>query len=222
MLALVCVANPLFSASGSTLLLRLGPMAVYAESVAYGATMGAMLVAVLLWFEVGARLLPQDRLMSLLGGAMPTVTLMVSMTARLVPQLVRRAQTVRASEACIVAPGTQGSAVRGRTRLVGVLLGWSLENSLERADAMRARGWAASARRTSYRQHELGGSDVVALVALSVALLCCALLAGVACSQWRFYPTMPRLVAWWGYLPILAVALLPAILCAREAIAWRR
>ena len=33
MLALVCLANPLFSASGSTLLVRLGPVCVYAESL---------------------------------------------------------------------------------------------------------------------------------------------------------------------------------------------
>ena len=65
MLALVCLANPLFSASGSKLLMRLGPVCVYAESLAYGAVMGALMVAVVVWFEGAAAVLTQDRLLSL-------------------------------------------------------------------------------------------------------------------------------------------------------------
>jgi hypothetical protein len=62
MVALVAVANPLFSASGSTLVAQLGPMAIYQESIAYGACAGALLVAVVLWFEDAACVLTQDRL----------------------------------------------------------------------------------------------------------------------------------------------------------------
>ena len=65
MLALVCLANPLFSASGSTLLVRFGPVCVYAESLAYGAVMGALMVSVVVWFEDAAAVLTQDRLLSL-------------------------------------------------------------------------------------------------------------------------------------------------------------
>ena len=61
MVALVAVANPLFSASGSTLVAQLGPMAIYQESIAYGACAGALLVAVVLWFEDAACVLTQDR-----------------------------------------------------------------------------------------------------------------------------------------------------------------
>ena len=71
MLALVCLANPLFSASGSTLLVRLGPVCVYAESLAYGAVMGALMVSVVVWFEGAAAVLTQDRLLSLGRGARP-------------------------------------------------------------------------------------------------------------------------------------------------------
>ena len=65
MLTLVCLANPLFSASGSTLLAKLGPLSIYLESLCYGATMGALMVAVVLWFEGAAAVLTQDRLLGL-------------------------------------------------------------------------------------------------------------------------------------------------------------
>ena len=95
MVALVAVANPLFSASGSTLVAQLGPMAIYQESIVYGACAGSLLVAVVLWFEDASCVLTQDRLLQLGARALPTVTLVTSMAAQMVPQLLDRAQTVR-------------------------------------------------------------------------------------------------------------------------------
>ena len=87
MLALVCLANPLFSASGSTLLMRLGPVCVYAESLAYGAVMGALMVAVVVWFEgaaAGSSMMISSRLMGTLGcrSAQPPMTGCVNRLAR--------------------------------------------------------------------------------------------------------------------------------------------
>lgn len=210
MLALVCLANPLFSASGSTLLLKLGPRSVYLESLAYGATMGALMVAVVVWFECAAAVLDQDRLLSLVGGRARSVPLVVSLAAQLVPQLLRRARLVReCAEACTAAgarPGAYDAAVRTST----LLLGWSLEDSLERADAMRARGWESGRPRTSYRLERVGARDVTALAALAALLAACAACAWAACSGWRFYPRMPELGPSAVYLPFALLALLPS------------
>ena len=113
MVALVAVANPLFSASGSTLVAQLGPMAIYQESIAYGACAGALLVAVVLWFEDAACVLSQDRLLQLGARALPTVTLVTSMAAQLVPQLMQRSQSVRAATLATTAAAPQGSRDRG-------------------------------------------------------------------------------------------------------------
>ena len=116
MLALVCLANPLFSASGSTLLLRLGPVCVYAESLAYGAVMGALMVSVVVWFEGAAAVLTQDRLLSLGRGGSSSVALVVSMASQLTPQLLRRSRGVEASlSACSAAgprPGLRERLIR--------------------------------------------------------------------------------------------------------------
>ena len=89
LLALVCLANPFFSASGSTLLLKVGPRSVYAESLACGATMGALMVAVVLWFEGAATVLTQDRLLALSPGRARSLPVVVSMASQLVPQISR-------------------------------------------------------------------------------------------------------------------------------------
>lgn len=226
LLALVCLANPLFSASGSTVVCRIGPVAVYAEALAFGACMGALMVSVVVWLECASRVLTQDRLLAVSGRVLPTVSLMVSMTAQLVPQLMRRAQTVRQVEAACTAkagpdPFSQKGEKGSGPAFATMLLTWSLEDSLERSDAMRARGWGASPRRTSYRTWRFRTGDAAALVAIGLLLAFDAFLAAVARSQFHFYPTMPRLVAWWGYVPYAVLMLLPTALDLRQRVLWR-
>lgn len=210
MLALVCLANPLFSASGSTLLLKLGPRSVYLESLAYGATMGALLVSTVLWFEGAAAVLTQDRLLALAPRRARALPLVASMAAQLVPQLLSRARTVRATLAACTAAGGRPSLRSELTRTSTMLLTWSLEDSLERSDAMRARGWESGEPRTRYRPERLRASDVAALAAVGALVALAAAGAWVACSAWRFYPRMSGPSPWWAYAPWVLLAVTPA------------
>lgn len=221
MVALVAVANPLFSASGSTLVAQLGPMAIYQESIAYGACAGALLVTVVLWFEDAACVLTQDRLLQLGARALPTVTLVTSMAAQLVPQLMQRSQTVRAATLATTAAAPKGSRARG-VRVADQLMSWSMEDSIERSDAMRARGWGATDRRSRYLPDSFRTSDALALAGIALLAATSAFLVYVACSQWHFYPTMPRLVAWWGYVPYAVLTFLPTALDLGQRLRWGR
>lgn len=226
---LISLVNPLFSASGSTELLRIGTHAVYAESLAYGASMGALFVASVTWFMGAAELLPFDRVMALLGNAAPTVTLMISMAMRLIPRFVRQGKTIdsvqRVARSCALASFAGQSPrpdrhldLRLRLRLSSVLMGWTMEDSLETADAMRARGWGAAARRTTYTRFRFGARDAWALVLIAAFALVAMLLGYVATTQFAFYPTMPALVPWWGYVPYAVWMLLPSILFVIEGL----
>lgn len=193
---LVAAANPLFSASGSTLLFKLGPISVYLESLAWGACLATVLVASLTWFGCAAAGLTQERLLGLFGGVMPTTALALSLTARLVPQLVRRGQQAQeAARACTAAPSVSP------VRPAHVLVGWALEDSLVAADSMRARGWGATDERSRYRLERFGLRDALHVVLVLLLLAASAFLVWVACTQFRFYPRLSRLVPWWGYLP---------------------
>lgn len=224
LVAVIAVANPLFSASGSTELLRIGPRAVYAESLAYGACMGVLLVSVVLWFSNASRVLTTDKVMALVGGRAPTIALMLSMAQRLVPRFVRRGAEIEAVQHACAAARPHGARDRtaGRVRFVSVLMGWSMEDSLETADAMRARGWGTSPVRTTYRRDRFRARDGAALGAVAAFAVLCALLAGAATMQFSFYPTMSTLVWWWGYAPYALFMFLPFVLQAAEEVRWMR
>ncbi len=218
--ALVCLTNPLFSQRGSTVLLSVGWLTVRLESLVFGLCMGMMLVASLMWLWCASDVLTLDRLLGLGGSVLPTVGLMASMVMRLVPQLVRRGGQVSATRAACSAARDGGGVVASSARLSGILLSWSLEDSIERSDAMRARGWQAGATRSHYLAWRMSVGDVLWLVALAALIALDALLQRVACSQWAFYPTMPHLVAWWGYLVHVVLVVLPMLVVGADWAAW--
>ena len=200
-LPIIALFNPIFSASGSTVLFHLGARAVYLESLAYGFAMGGLFVASALWFMTGSHMLTFDKVMALFGNAAPIVALMISSTMRMIPRFVRRGHQILAVQGAQGVP-TSGALDTAKNRL--------RLSSLEMADAMRARGWGAAPRRTTYTRYRLRSRDIYALAALLFSgLLCCAL-AALACGQFLFYPVLSRLVVWWGYVPYAAWMLFPA------------
>ncbi|MBQ3267066.1 MAG: energy-coupling factor transporter transmembrane protein EcfT, partial [Atopobiaceae bacterium] len=108
MALLITLVNPLFSASGATLVLQVGRLKVRAESLAFGACMGGLFCATVLWCESAVRVLTHDRLLALAGGAVPTVALMASMTSRLVPQVLTRFRDVTDARAAATVAGPSG------------------------------------------------------------------------------------------------------------------
>lgn len=214
LLAVVTLLNPLFSASGATEVLRLGPRAVYLESICYGLVMGGLLIASSLWLRAAVALLPMEGVMSLLGNALPVIALMISMIMRMIPRFVRQGRAVLAAQD-VIARGRGRSglrALRGRLRASSALMGWAMEDSLETADAMRARGWDAAARRTTYERHRFTAADACALAALAAGALAVGGLAWLAVSQYRFFPTMSGLRPWWGYVPYALWMFVPTVL----------
>lgn len=220
---LIAVVNPLFSSMGSTELFRIGHQAVYAESFAYGLCMGFMLMAVLLWFADASRILTTDKIMLLFGNVAPTIALALSMAARLVPQFVGRGKEIESVQAACLKtrPKTLCERVSWMGRIVTVLMGWAMEDSLERADAMKARGWGASSVRTRYRPYRFRAADGIACAVLGILVIGNALLAGIACAQYSFYPAMSELVVWWGYAPYALLAFLPLIAEGVDRVRWR-
>lgn len=220
---IVTIANPLFSAMGSTEVFRIGMMAIYAESLLYGACAGGMLASVFLWFSSYSACMNSDNSLALFGNIAPVVTLMITQVMRLVPQFLSRGRAVAMVQDAVsaAAPQTKGQKREGRFRIVSILMGWGMEDGIERSSAMRARGYDCGARRTTYKRYRFTAADTAVVVAVGVFALVNAVLVYTACSQYQFYPTASVLVAWWGYTPYALMMLIPVVLYVKEWWLWR-
>lgn len=221
LVAIISLLNPLFNSMGSTEMLRLGTHALYFESLAYGICMGVMLMAMLLWMSCAVQVITSDKLMALTGKAFPTIGLMLSMCGRLVPQFVSRGHDIDDTARACTAAGVQADGPAAKLRLSTVLMSWSMEDSLESSDAMRARGWGATDKRTTYARIRFRTRDAVAL-ALIMALLAADVALVLALSpEFRFYPAITGLAPWWAYLPHVLAAFLPLLAEAWRYFAWK-
>ncbi len=219
----VAIANPLFSASGSTEILRIGVRAVYVESLVYGACSGGMLASVFLWFSSYAACMNSANTMALFGNVLPIVSLMVSQVMRLVPQFVARGRGIAAAQDAVsaAAPQTKRQQTAGRLRIVSVLMGWGMEDGIERSDAMRARGYDCGARRTTYKRYRFGRADASVLAAIVVLAAIAGACAAAVCLRFSFYPTLSGWGAWWAYLPYALLMAVPPALRFKEWLLWR-
>lgn len=169
------VILPLFHHSGETPLFYINDMAVTKEAVVYGGVMMLLLLAVLLWFFVWNELMGQEKWLYLIGRAMPSIALIVSMVLRMLPLLRRRLQDIAEAQKGLQAQDPtdkQGQLgyLLGKKGVSGlhqlsILISWSLEDSMETATSMETRGYGIR-RRSSFHLYQFHRSDAIWLVYL--------------------------------------------------------
>lgn len=108
--------------------------------------------------------------------------------------------------------GRLSNRVTGRLRQSSVLMGWAMEDSLETADAMRARGWGACRQRTTYLPYRFTLRDAAVLLVLTVAAAVCIWASWTATNAYEFYQRLAPIRAWWGYVPYAVWMFVPAAL----------
>lgn len=244
-LALVMLAaiNPLFNTLGGTVLFTyLGTRPYTLEALAYGASTATMFVSVMLWFACYAQVMSTDKFTYLFGRRAPALTLVLTMTLRLVPSYARKARQISTARRCAGLSMTQGSVrerVRDGASLLSALTSWALEGAVTTADSMRSRGygtkgggdfstpalrsaWHDSGR---YLQCRFRMRDALLLVLMLACILvtCAALANGALAVSYAPAIDIPALppLGIGALVACTVLVLVPSVIDAREAIAWR-
>lgn len=241
--ALIAAFNCVFYQRGSTLLFEAGPLQLRLESLAFGLCMGLALVTAMQVFTLLGEVVQGDDALSLFGGSFPTCALMTSTALGLVPRLQADAREIGDVEKACTSAGALASAcgeekecraglltglaskVRARSRVVTTLMSNAMEDSLVKADSMRARGWGCGAKKTSYSRRGMASSDWALLAAVAAVAIFALVSAGISASEFAFYPSISFGVGWAPYAACVAYALfymLPSLACARRRRRWRR
>lgn len=226
---MAAVVNPLFNHRGATVLSHFpsgSPLTL--ESVLYGLSAAAMLAAVLLWFSCYTRVMTSDKFLYLFGRVIPALSLVLSMTLRLVPRLKAQYRAVADAQRCLgrdVGAGRLLERLRRGVTILSILATWSMENAMETADSMKARGYGLP-ERTAFSIYRWEARDKALLAWLGGCG--CYLLWGWASGafSWQWYPTVAAApvtpFALSFPLVFLALCLTPVILDRREDAVWKR
>lgn len=225
MFLFITLSNPLLNHRGVTRLFLILGQWVTLEAVCYGITSGLSLAALILWFACYQKVMTTDKFLYLFGKAAPATALLISMALNLVPKLqgqlhqIEEAQNMLYPKApCIF------DKLKKAIRNVSTLLGWSLENAVEQADSMKARGYGIR-RRTTFHLFRFESRDRKFMILLLLLAGSCFVARFLGYGTMEFYPRMDSLVVGTGEIVFdmifLILAGIPGVLEWKEELLWR-
>ena len=214
--------NVLTNSLGLSVIGYLGDHPITVEAICYGACFGGMLLSALQWFTCFSLAFSSDQFISLFGAVFPSSALLFSMVLRYVPDTFRQAQEIRfASQGLLGEKPTRLERFAFGVRTSNVLVGWSMENALETADAMRNKGYTGG-RRTRFRKERFTASDGVTLTFLILFFALSVILLVHYARQFQFYPILKGAEFSWPMLLYGLFFSVPLWMEVKEGIWWLR
>ena len=222
---LMSLANPLFIHNGETVLFFMNDNPITLEAIIYGGVSSLMIVGVLLWCRCYGAILTTDKFLYLFGRLIPKLGLILSMAFRFIPlfrtqiRKINQAQKTMGMYASYSVTDKIGSGIR----VFDSLVSWSMENSIDTADAMKARGYGLKGRTnfTLFRFRKRDGALLGVMGALAAVIFACFAVGGY---DFFYYPYVAGL-AWdtpsvLRYLPVIAFMAIPGIIEIKEKASW--
>lgn len=228
LLLLVAVLNPLLNHEGATILLYINDNPLTLEAIVYGLASAVMFVSMLLWFSCYNAVMTSDKFLYLFGRVIPSLSLVLSMTLRLVPRLRAQLRVISHAQKCVGRDASQGNVVRrvrNGGKILFILITWALENAVDTADSMRSRGFGLRGR-TAFSNYRFDARDRAAMGILAglFAVVLAGLFAGQNTAVYFPLVTLPPLTpfSFAVYAAYAVLLLFPLIVNLQEAIVWRR
>ncbi len=185
MMGITALMNPLFNHQGITVLWYFpGGNALTLESILYGVLAGTMVACVLVWFLCFRQVMTEEKITYLFGRVTPTLALVFSMTLRFVPRFLEQFRKVsRARQGIGRGKATAKQRLRDAMTVLSGVTTWALENAMDTADSMRARGYGLPGR-TAFSVFRFRLRDGISLGLLLI--LAGTVLAGGITGQLEF------------------------------------
>jgi len=161
----ISVANPIFNHRGKTVLLFINGLPITKEAIVNGVILSLSIVSVFLWFKVFSAVMTADKIMYLVGGFSPSIAVLISMTVRFIPDFKMQWNTVKSNSVVnsVFDDSTFLNKVNSYCIIFSAFITLCLENGLQTADSMRARGFELGGR-TRYSPYKFRIEDLIIII----------------------------------------------------------
>ena len=224
MFIILTAINPLLNTLGVTPLFHLGSRPYTLEALLYGAALASMFVIMLLWFGCYNKVLTSDKFTCLFGNLIPSISLLLVMVFRMVPNFIRKTQQIVGARKSIGKGISENATTKEKLQdggtVLGALTSWALEGSVVTGDSMRARGYG-TAKRSSFMIYRMTATDWILLVVMFT--LFGLTIAAARYGQFTaiFIPAIDIAPVSWGLAAYTCYLLIPIALHIKEAIQWQ-
>lgn len=172
---LLIVFQALFNHRGEHILFYFNDNPVTLESIYAGIQTVLLIFALLIWFQVLSFYLSRYDFLYLSGRIFPTLSMMLVMILSYFPRMKQKLTSIEKAAytlGCSTRNGTNMQKLKAGSHIFSALFMTSLEDSIETADSMTARGYGLRGK-THYRSYSLHFSDFAAWCCLIVLCAIC-------------------------------------------------
>lgn len=212
----IALFNMLFSRYGVTVLFSLWGYDFTLEAFFYGFNQGVMFGAVIFWIDCYCDVMSSERFLAVFSRIAPNFSLVFSMVLSFLPRLRKNAREI--DDAHFLLNSGKGKLARSLSTF-SALISMTLEESIEVADSMRARGFNKDRKAYSKYSFFAGDAVVCAAVAVLSALTAYYILSGS--TEFIFEPEI--YIEGFSVLSLALFAvlsLLPLIIDLSEDVKW--
>ena len=197
------------------------------ESFIYGIFSALMIGSVIIWFSCFNEIISSDKTIYLFGRIVPKTSLIFSMILRLVPMYKSQIKIISNAQKGIGRDFTTGNLfqrARNGLKILSIMLTWALENGVDTADSMKARGYGLKGR-TSFSIFRFDSRDSILSVVMGALMMVFIYGLTKGIFYFRIYPTVK-----WGdfsaysilfYISIAIIFFIPMIIGILEDIKWK-
>ena len=222
------VSNGLFNHQGITIIVYLpGGNPLTLESIIYGMASGCMIGCIVCWFSCLNVIFTSEKVMYLFGRILPTFALIFSMTLRLTERFKRQLGDVSAVQKGIGTKTSESSKIRklkSAMTVFSVAMSGMMEDSLETANSMRARGYGLKGR-TAFSIFKFEKRDAIMLLIIAALSIFIWVGAIVGTFEFECFPTVriekltfDRLWVYGAYILLFAIPIFAGL---RSELKWK-
>ena len=222
----ITLFNPIVNTRGVTVLFTYFDRPYTLEALIYGIAVAATFVLMLLWFGCYGKVLTGDKFTCLFGDFAPSLSLLLVMVFRMIPNLLQKAKQIIGARNSI-GKGTENSSFKDKLNsgmtVIGVLTSWALEGSITTSDSMRSRGYGTT-KTTSFMVYRMTKTDCVLTAVMLVLLGVVIFFAANGSMTAEFLPersitpiNSKNII---GFIAYLGYLMIPTILNIKEVIQW--
>ena len=213
------IINPLVNTRGVTVLFHVLGRPYTLEALCYGVVIAAIFVQMVLWIGCYSKVLTSDKFYCLFTNVFPSVSLLLTIIFRMIPNLVIKVKQILGARSAI-GKGTQDSD--GFT-ILGIMTSWALEGGVTTADSMRARGYGSD-QRSSFMMYQMRKRDWI-MLGVMLGHLCIIILFWIHGGMDAIFVPACRITPihglnGFGFFTYCSYIMIPLVLYWKEAITW--
>lgn len=219
--------NPLLVSRGSHILFYLGNRQITLEAIVFGLVMAFMVVAIIMLFISFNIILNGNKFLYIFAKLLPRIAFLVMLTMRFVPLLKERYEEIQAVQkvrGMTISHGRLRERARNGMNMIQTLLTWSLEEAIQTADSMTARGYG-SKEKSSYESYVINKRDILSLILLSMLFIISILGSLLGYGKIVIYPMLGTLhfysIDYLLYINMIILISFPLIVEGIEYAQWK-